>query len=731
MSNKRITQIRRTWLLMFSLSIFLLLKVSVVAQDSPFTPFVAWNPNGQYLAVGHGTALSILNATTMQVLNTFTGLSYQETSADWSPDGNRLALVNGADVEIWQHPWDSALANKMLTYGYYNDLTPPRLKQEVEPVESVIWSPDGTQVAVNIGGAVYLVNAQTGIRVKRIVGDWENIPNLDWSNDGRLVLANWNPFAYVVDPYAEGVLNYFFIGDFSTLKSNVNSVAFSPDGSKLAVGTSDGNIALWTETASADQLEQTPDFLLKTLSGEQGRIHALAWSSTGQYLASGSQDGKIRFWDTQTGGLLDVIELGEAAWVFSISWSPDGSKLAYGDAQGNVITYDATQLPGYLPMATGNTETYTPPALVGGTGLRGQSYDNSNLTGFKLNRPDANVNFNWGEGAPHPSMGVDSYSLYGTMSVFAQIEDEVYSVRWSPDGTMIAISGGVAGCDRTNPNQFAIRIFSASTGEVIKNLIGMTCTSSKVDWSPDGTKLVSFNYAQAVVHIWEVATGNVLRTVPFETQGMLSTVWSPNGQLIASAFPSDGVILWDPNTGQIVTVIRGGTVVDWSPDSSKVVTGSSYNNEVQIQEATTGTELLLLPGTTGETSSVSWSLDGNRIASIAGDSKLRVWNASDGQLLLSVDVPHDVVDVEWSPDTSKLATGSIDGIVRVWDGNTGTQISSFTNPDRIYSVSWSPDGSKLAFGGKDGTLEIVQAVSQSPTSTPSPCGPTGTGLAGR
>lgn len=300
--------------------------------------------------------------------------------------------------------------------------------------------------------------------------------------------------------------------------------------------------------------------------------------------------------------------------------------------------------------------------------------------------------------------------LFVPLIVVAQIQDEVYSVSWSPDGTMIAISGGVAGCDTTNPNQFAIRIFSAETGQVIKNLIGMTCTSSQVDWSPDGTKLVSFNSAQAVAYIWDATTGDVLRTVPFETQSMLSTVWSPSGHLIASTFPSDGAIVWGANTGEIVTTFRGGTVVDWSPDSNKLVTGSSYNNQVQIYAATTGTELLTLHGTNGETSSVSWSLDGNRIASIASDSKLRVWDASSGQLLLSFDVPNDVVGVEWSPDSSKLATGSIDGIVRVWDANTGTQLSSFTNPDRIYTVSWSPDGSKLAFGDKDGTLKIVQTI---------------------
>jgi WD40 repeat protein len=54
---------------------------------------------------------------------------------------------------------------------------------------------------------------------------------------------------------------------------------------------------------------------------------------------------------------LEQIDLGEGVHVNSIAWSPDGSKLAYGNADGSVTLFDATQLPGYAPMATATAES--------------------------------------------------------------------------------------------------------------------------------------------------------------------------------------------------------------------------------------------------------------------------------------------------------------------------------------------------------------------------------------
>jgi dipeptidyl aminopeptidase/acylaminoacyl peptidase len=305
----------------------------------------------------------------------------------------------------------------------------------------------------------------------------------------------------------------------------------------------------------------------------------------------------------------------------------------------------------------------------------------------------------------------------------SQVQDDVFSVAWSPDGTLIAISGGEIGCDDSNTAGFAIRIFDSTTHELVKTLLGQTCTSTGVDWSPDGSQLVSFNSVQSVAYIWDVASEVLLRTVPLNTQGMSSVVWSPRGDLIASGTPGNFIVLWDPDSGQRMDDSLGGTSVDWSPDGSQVATGSVYDNLVVVYDVSTSQEVMILEGATRLTYSVDWSRSGDRIGAASVDNFARVWNASSGQLLLSVAVP-ELSDVRLSPDGQKLATTSLNGIIQIWDINTGYQVDSFIISAPIYAVGWSPENTELAYFDKiSNTLQIVVPSLDPPTLTPTELAP--------
>jgi WD40 repeat protein len=77
----------------------------------------------------------------------------------------------------------------------------------------------------------------------------------------------------------------------------VQSLAFSPDGKLVAGGRDSGEIDVW-ETRPADgKNEWRIGDLKQTLKGEHRHpVMALAFSSSGELLASGDQDGKVRVW---------------------------------------------------------------------------------------------------------------------------------------------------------------------------------------------------------------------------------------------------------------------------------------------------------------------------------------------------------------------------------------------------------------------------------------------------
>ncbi|HKZ02612.1 MAG TPA: hypothetical protein VJ180_10250, partial [Pyrinomonadaceae bacterium] len=78
----------------------------------------------------------------------------------------------------------------------------------------------------------------------------------------------------------------------------VGSLAFSPDGQRLASGSFDSTIKLWDLTTGRE---------LSTLKGHSGSVTALDFTPDGQFLVSGGDDGSARLWQTQTGALLAIL----------------------------------------------------------------------------------------------------------------------------------------------------------------------------------------------------------------------------------------------------------------------------------------------------------------------------------------------------------------------------------------------------------------------------------------
>ena len=120
----------------------------------------------------------------------------------------------------------------------------------------------------------------------------------------------------------------------------------------------------------------------------------------------------------------------------------------------------------------------------------------------------------------------------------------------------------------------------------------------------------------------------------------------------------------------------------------------------------------------GSINEIAYSPDGNQLA-VASSIGIWMYDAHTGEELnLFTGHTRAVESVSFSPDGQTLASGYSDNTLLLWDVRTGETLRALTGHTHyVLSVSFSPDGQMLASGSSDGTL-LLWALT--PASTPEP-----------
>ena len=277
----------------------------------------------------------------------------------------------------------------------------------------------------------------------------------------------------------------------------VNSVAYSPDGTKIVSGSDDETIKIW----DANKGEH-----LQTLRGHADYVNSVAYSPDGTKIVSGSWDKTIKIWDENTEQCLQTLR-GHSESVWSVAYSPDGTKIISGSADNTIKIWDANTgqclktLEGHSSVV--NSVAYSPD----GTKIISGSSDKT----IKI----------WDENTGQCLKTLEGHLGY------------VSSVAYSPDGTKI-ISGSD---DKT------IKIWDANTGKSLKTLEGHSDDVESVAYSPDGTKIISGSFDRTI-KIWDANTGECLKTLEGHLRVVLSVAYSPDGSRIVSGSLDKTIKIW-------------------------------------------------------------------------------------------------------------------------------------------------------------------------------------------
>ena len=286
------------------------------------------------------------------------------------------------------------------------------------------------------------------------------------------------------------------------------------------------------------------------------------------------------------------------------------------------------------------------------------------------------------------------------LASFSGHADEVRSVSFSPDGSVLASGSG----DGT------IELWEVATGINTATLSGHRDVVSSVSFSPDGSVLASGSW-DGTIELWEVATGQKRTTLSGHIEKVTSVSFSPDGSVLASGSWDGTIELWEVATGQKRTTLSGHrdvvSSVSFSPDGSMIVSGS-WDGTIELWEVATGQKRTTLSRHRDVVSSVSFSPDGSMIVSGSWDGAIELWEVATGQKRTTLSGHMEgVTSVSFSPDGSMIVSSSWDGAIELWEVATGqkrTTLSGHTGA--VTSVSFLPDGTTIASGSLDGTVQL-------------------------
>ncbi|MDQ3886182.1 MAG: NB-ARC domain-containing protein, partial [Actinomycetota bacterium] len=162
--------------------------------------------------------------------------------------------------------------------------------------------------------------------VRVLTGHTDSVIAVTWSPDGtRLATASYDGEVRLWDPSTGDPLR-----TFTGHTDWVDVVAWSPDGTQLAIASPRRGVRVW---------DLNTGHPLHTLTGHTDEVRAAAWSPDGAHLATTSADGQVRLWNPSTGDPLRTLT-GHTAWVNAMAWSPDGTHLATASSDGQVRLWD-------------------------------------------------------------------------------------------------------------------------------------------------------------------------------------------------------------------------------------------------------------------------------------------------------------------------------------------------------------------------------------------------------
>lgn len=480
---------------------------------------------------------------------------------------------------------------------------------------------------------------------------------------------------------------------FDRVGGNVTSVAFSPDGQVLVIGTaysySGGYATIRLKDVKTREiitvLEVNPQLAV------YDAVESIAFSPDGKIVASIENYGlggdrfnkrfQLALWDVTTQRRVTSWQ----GFFECMAFSPDGRFLAAGThddsnpPDGVIKIWDSTT---YRNIA--NLKGHESGVEKVGNVWKGFSGEPSSVA-FS---PDGTIIASGAMDSHHTTIKMWDVTNWQEMDSL-ETGSPVSFLTFSPNGELLTSYGDT------------IKLWNVATGENIATLEGKS--KKAVALSPDGNILAGS--AGNTIELWDMATLQKIATLEGHSASVNSLAFSPDGTVLASGSYDGTTRLWDIASqqeiswGNLMGHVRGPRLITFSPDEK--ILASAGGEIIKLWDVVTGKHLATLKGHSGRVNSIAFSPNGKILASGSEDETIKIWEIATGNSIATLEEDSELADrvnsIAFSPDGKILASGTYRRI-KLWDMVTFQNIDTLEGYSKgdVTSVLIAQDGTFLA-----------------------------------
>jgi WD40 repeat protein len=517
-----------------------------------------------------------------------------------------------------------------------------------------------------------------------------------------------------------------------------NAMAFSPDGTRVAVGGRRrvGSSEKSRLVGSARVLEVATGTEICHLDHD-GTVRAVIFSPDGTHVASGAEDGTVRVINARTGA--QVCRLGHNGTVHTVAFSRDGSRVVSASKEGTAKMMDAAtgaeiwshnqgaqiNVAAFSPddtLVVSGSKDGTAKMLDAATGAVIWSHDHGaeiNAAAFSLDSRTVAISGERNKKTRITLSILDAVKGTGLWHRAAGYRAD--KLAYSPYSRQLAVGTVDQG----------VQVLDQETGAEVSRLTHRRplfptswASIQAMAFSPDGQRLATATWD--TVRVWDTVAGTELCRW-WHRQNVQSVAFSPDGRQVASCTDNGDLHFYDAAAGsEMSRANHPGHLyaAAFSPGGTKVATANMGHSDrrgagVRVVDADSGAELCRLD-LRAATYAVAYSPDGSRLVAGAGSDKnfrgsALVIDSATGAEIWRVDHQGEVLDVAFSPDGTRVATASADGMARVIDAVAGTEIFRHAlehgrGTGTVRTVAFSPDGTRVVIAGENRSAWVINAI---------------------